>query len=51
MSLSRAELRRRIRDNRKKWLKRAFWFVTTVTIVSTLGIWLWNWTGTPTYLD
>ncbi|MCI3927189.1 hypothetical protein MO973_44160 [Paenibacillus sp. TRM 82003] len=51
MSQSRAELRRRIRDNRKKWIKRAIWFVTTVTIVSTLGTWLWDWTGTPGFLE
>jgi len=51
MSLSRAEMRRQVRDNRRKWLKRAFWFVTTVTVAGTLGAWLWAWTGTPVYFE
>ncbi|WP_158299543.1 hypothetical protein [Paenibacillus antri] len=51
MSLSRAEMRRRIRDNRMKWAKRTFWFVATVAAAGLLGAWLWEWTGTPAYLE
>ncbi|HZG77322.1 MAG TPA: hypothetical protein VEZ72_15835 [Paenibacillus sp.] len=51
VTMSRAELRRRIRDNRKRWAKRAFWFAATVAAAGTLGVWLWEWTGTPVYLE
>jgi hypothetical protein len=51
MSMSRTELRRHIQDNRRRWMMRLFWFVTTAAVAGTAGIWLWNWTGAPVYLD
>jgi len=49
--MSRSDERRRIRERRKKWLRRALWFVATVAVAGTLGTWLWEWTGTPVFLE
>ncbi|HZG84992.1 hypothetical protein [Paenibacillus sp.] len=51
MSLSRTVVKRQIRDRRRRWLKRAFWLLATATLAGTLGSWLWDWTGTPVYLE
>gem|GEM_PF-2975855 len=39
------------RDLRRRWLKRIFWALAFVLLASTLGRWLWDWTGTPVPLD
>ena len=51
MSLSRTEEKQQLRDNRRRLLKRTLWLITTVTVAGTLGLWLWEWTGTPAYFE
>jgi len=51
VALSRTETRRRIRELRKRRLSRAFWLIAAVTAAGTLGSWLWEWTGTPAFLE